>query len=189
MKYCSQCGQALTTDFVAGRDRPVCKACGHIVFRNPVPVAVVIATLDDKLLLVQRANSPLQGYWTPPAGYIEIDETLEAGAAREVREETGYEVTIDQLIGVYSRPNTGIIFTIYRGRITGGQPQKDEVETLDMGLFASHELPRLTEPPANSPDIDLWFFEVLSDLLARAAKEFVAQDKEPPIKLGFTSTR
>ena len=84
MKYCSQCGQQLITDFVAGRERPVCKACGHIVFRNPVPVAVVIATQGEKILLVQRANNPLQNYWAPPAGYIEIDETLEAGAIREV---------------------------------------------------------------------------------------------------------
>lgn len=165
MNYCSQCGQQLATDFVAGRERPVCRACGHIVFRNPVPVAVVIAVQDEKLLLVQRANSPLQGYWAPPAGYIEIDETLEAGAAREVREETGYEVEIEGLMAVYSRPNTGVIFVVYRGRIVGGHPQRDEEETLDMGLFAPNNLPQQA-PPKDSPEIDQWFFEVMMELLA-----------------------
>lgn len=128
-----------------------------------------MATLDKKLLLVQRANNPLQGYWTPPAGYIEIDETLEAGAAREVYEETGYKVTIEQLMGVHSQAHTGIIFTVYRGLITGGQPRHDTVETLDMGLFAPNQLPRQPAPPAGSPEIDVWFFKVLSKLLAQFA--------------------
>ena len=145
----------------------MCKACGHIVFRNPIPVAVIMATLEEKILLVQRAHSPLQGYWAPPAGYIEIDETLEAGAAREVREETGYEVSIGKLLSVYSRPNTGIIFTIYQGWIVGGQPQPDEIETLDMAFFAPYELPWQQPPPADSPETDRWFFEVLSNLLAQ----------------------
>ncbi len=169
MNYCSQCAQPLTVESVAGRERPVCKACGHIVFRNPVPVAVVIATLKEKILLVHRANAPLQGYWAPPAGYIEIDETLEEGAAREVQEETGYQVAIDKLLQVHSRPNTGIIFVIYQGRIIGGQPRRDEIETLDMGLFAPDQLPQ-QDPPIDSPEIDRWFFEVMADLLAQFEK-------------------
>ncbi|MFQ5611614.1 MAG: NUDIX domain-containing protein [Anaerolineae bacterium] len=166
MNYCSQCGHALSTAFVGGRERPACDTCGHVVFRNPVPVAVVLARQGQKLLLVQRANAPLAGYWAPPAGYIEIDETLEEGAAREVREETGYEVEIERLLGVYSRPNAGVIFTVYEGRLTGGQPRRDEEETLDMGLFAPDALPRQTAP-TGGPDLDAWFFEVVSDLLAR----------------------
>ncbi len=164
MNYCSQCGQPLTTDFVAGRERPICKACGHIVFRNPVPAAAVIARQGEKLLLVQRANDPLKGYWAPPAGYIEIDETLEAGAAREVREETGYEVEIERLLGLHSRPNTGIVFVVYRAYIAGGQPRRDEVETLDMGLFALDELPPQNAPVGGS-EMDAWFFEIISTLL------------------------
>lgn len=168
MNYCSQCGQPLTHKIVAGRERPVCQACGHIVFRNPIPVAVVIATQGEKLLLVHRADKPLQGYWAPPAGYIEIDETLEAGAAREVREETGYEVEIEQLMGLYSRPHTGLIFTVYRGQIVGGRPRRDEVETLDMGLFGPQEIPRQSAPVGGT-EIEMWFFEVISALLAQFA--------------------
>lgn len=170
MNYCPQCGQPLAPALVAGRERPVCRACGYTVFRNPVPVAVVVATQAGKILLVRRANQPLRGYWAPPAGYIEIDETIEAGAAREVREETGYEVAIERLIGLHSRPNTGIIFTVYQGRISGGQPRRDEAEILDLGLFAPHELPR-QNAPAEGSELDQWFFEVVSALLAEFEKE------------------
>lgn len=144
----------------------MCQACGHVVFRNPAPVAVVVATLADKILLVQRANQPLEGYWAPPAGYIEIDETVEAGAAREVREETGYEVAVEQLVGLHSRPNTGIIFAVYQGHIIGGRAQRDEVETLNLGLFARDELPRQS-PPLEGIELDRWFFEIVSGLLAK----------------------
>ncbi len=170
IKFCAQCGGRLTTEYVAGRERPVCRACGHIVYRNPVPVAIVIATLKEKLLLVRRANNPLQGYWAPPAGYIEIDETLEAGAAREVREETGYEVAIDRLLGLYSRPNTGVIFVAYQGHIIGGHAHRDEEETLDMGLFALDELPQQGRSGHGS-EMDIWFFEVVSALLTDFLKE------------------
>lgn len=125
-----------------------------------------MATQGKKLLLVQRANTPLQGYWAPPAGYIEIDETIEEGAAREVREETGYEVEIDQLLGIFSRPNTGIIFTVYQGRVAGGQPQPDETETLDVGLFAPANLPPQS-PPVDGTDLDKWFYEVVAGLLTQ----------------------
>lgn len=166
MNFCPRCGRPLARKTVAGRERPVCPACGYIVFRNPVPVAVVVARQGERILLVRRANEPLRGYWAPPAGYIEIDETLEAGAAREVREETGYEVVIERLLDLHSRPNTGIVFAVYEGRIVGGRPRPDEDETLDLGLFAPAELPQ-QDPPAAGTEIDAWFFEVTAGLLAR----------------------
>lgn len=166
MNYCPQCGQPLTLALAAGRERPVCQVCGYVVFRNPAPVAVVVATLADKILLVQRAKQPLEGYWAPPAGYIEIDETVEAGAAREVREETGYEVAVEQLVGLHSRPNTGIIFAVYQGHIISGRAQRDEAETLDLGLFSRDELPRQSSP-LEGTELDRWFFEIVSGLLAK----------------------
>ncbi len=166
MNYCPQCGQPLAPALTAGRERPVCQACGYVVFHNPAPVAVVVARLADKILLVQRAKQPLEGYWAPPAGYIEIDETVEAGAAREVREETGYEVAIERLVGLHSRAHTGIIFAVYQGHIIGGHAQRDEGETLDLGLFACNELPRQS-PPLEGTELDRWFFEIVSGLLAK----------------------
>ena len=165
MKYCTKCGKILANSFEDNRERRCCKTCGHIVYQNPIPVAVVIAFKDEKILLIKRANDPLGGYWAPPSGYIEIDETLEEGAAREVLEETGYEVKIDNLIGVYSKSNMGVIFTVYRGHITGGHPRINETESLDVKLFALKDIPG-QNPPEGSAELDRWFFDVISVLLA-----------------------
>ena len=91
MKYCTKCSKILINSFIDYRERLSCKSCGHIVYQNPIPVAVVIVVKDGEILLIKRANDPLAGYWAPPSGYIEINETLEEGAAREVLEETGEE--------------------------------------------------------------------------------------------------
>ncbi len=166
MKFCSQCGHLLSHEMVSGRERQVCGNCRHIVFQNPLPVAVVIVTEGDRVLLVKRANKPLQGYWAPPSGYIEIDETVEDGAAREVREETGYDIKIERLIGVQSQPDAGVVFLIYKGIITGGSPDRDIIETLDVKLFSKDELP-VQNFPHDLPELDRWFFKVSSELLGR----------------------
>jgi 8-oxo-dGTP diphosphatase len=70
--------------------------------RPVVGVGAVI--LDgDRVLLIRRGSEPLKGQWSLPGGGLETGETLEAGLRREVREETGLEVTIHGLAGVYDR--------------------------------------------------------------------------------------
>ena len=56
-KFCPQCGTALTTKWESGRERPACSACGFVVYRNPVPVALVLVIQDDKLLLLLRRRA------------------------------------------------------------------------------------------------------------------------------------
>jgi NADH pyrophosphatase NudC (nudix superfamily) len=91
-RFCAQCGTELIVAPAAGRDRPQCPACGFIAYRNPTPVAMAVVEKDGCLLLIRRGNAPLQGYWAPPAGYVEIDESVEAAAVREAREEAGVQV-------------------------------------------------------------------------------------------------
>ena len=66
-----------------------CGACGRTTFRNPAPVAVVLAPVDDGLLVVQRAIEPARGKWALPGGYIDYGESWQVAAVRELREETG----------------------------------------------------------------------------------------------------
>jgi 8-oxo-dGTP diphosphatase len=87
---------------VYGRERPVCPVCGHILFRNPTPVAGCIVEHEGGIVLIRRGVEPGLGMWGLPAGYMEWGESAEEAAARETMEETGLTVRIGRLIGVYS---------------------------------------------------------------------------------------
>jgi 8-oxo-dGTP diphosphatase len=69
------------------------------------PIVAVGAVILDgaRVLLVKRANEPLQGQWSLPGGAVEIGETLDAALAREVREETGLEVDVGSVVEVLDR--------------------------------------------------------------------------------------
>ncbi len=75
------------------------------MYRNPTPTADVIVYEDQDVLLVKRGKDPFKGQWALPGGHVDYGETLENAGAREVLEETGMEVEIIALLGVYSDPN------------------------------------------------------------------------------------
>ncbi len=162
-KFCPRCATVLTTQMEAGRQRQACPACGYIVYRNPVPVALVLVEREGKLLLLLRRHAPLANYWAPPAGYVEIDESLEEGAAREVREETGLQVSVNQLSKVYSRANVGVFLIAFRASLIGGKLTPAEDEVLQIKWFAPQEIPRQS-PPTNGTLMDTVFYEVLQGL-------------------------
>lgn len=162
-KYCPQCAHEFVLKMEAGRERPVCDNCGFVMYRNPAPVALVLATREDKLLLVHRLNAPLAGYWAPPAGYIEMDESIEQGAVREVKEETGLEVVIDRLYRVDSRANMGVILLTFSGRITGGEMAGQDGEVDQVRFFAREEL-LSPSPPVDAKPLDYWFYELVEQV-------------------------
>lgn len=82
-----------------------CPHCGEAVqiYRNPVPtVDVVIHDPERGVVFIERANPP-HG-WALPGGFVDYGETVEAAAVREALEETGLEVALTGLLGVYSDP-------------------------------------------------------------------------------------
>jgi 8-oxo-dGTP diphosphatase len=71
--------------------------------RNPSPtVDVVILLPGDRVVLVERRNPPPG--WAIPGGFVDVGETVEAAAVREAKEETGLDVRLEALLGVYSDP-------------------------------------------------------------------------------------
>ncbi len=166
IKFCAQCGNELTTKIDGGRERPACRRCGYIVYRNPAPVGLVVATRDDKLLLIHRVRPPLAGYWAPPTGYVEIDESIEEAAVREAKEETGLDMVVERLLKVYSRANMGVMLLAYATRIAGGAlaPGEDDVD--GARFFTRDELPR-QPAPANETPLDQWFFEIVSEIVEK----------------------
>ncbi len=163
IKYCAQCATELVLQFESGRERPVCPKCGYIVYRNPAPVGLVIASRDDRLLLVHRKNPPLAGYWAPPAGHIEMDESVEEGTARETKEETGLDVAVDRLVNLYSRANMTVTIAAFVGRVIGGEIAAEEHEINAVEFFARDALPIQPEPVNGTP-MDKWFYELVEEL-------------------------
>lgn len=82
---------------------------GTYTYEYPRPMLTadcVVVRHRAEVLLVKRGNEPYKGCWALPGGFMEMDETIEHCAVRELQEETGICVTEDKirLIGVYSAP-------------------------------------------------------------------------------------
>lgn len=143
--FCPECGERLVRGTVGGRERLICPSCGYVHYQNPVPGVGVVIEMEGGVVLVRRGGQVKTGRWALPAGYIEADESVEEAAVRECREETGLEVTLIDLLGIYSfpegPPSSGII-VFYRARPTGGTLRAGD-DALDVRVFKPDELPEL----------------------------------------------
>ena len=105
-------------------------------------------TRDDggRLLLVRRGQPPFEGRWALPGGFVETGETTEEACIRETREETGIEVEVEGLGGVYSRPDRDprghTVSVVYRCRAVGGEAKGGD-DAAEARWFAPDELARL----------------------------------------------
>ncbi|MBK5910452.1 NUDIX hydrolase [Rhodothalassium salexigens] len=100
------------------RERLVCDSCGFIHYENPKIVVGSVARWGDRLLLCRRAIEPRRGYWTIPAGYMELAETSEEGARREAWEEARADLALDGLLAVYNIARISQVQLIYLARLT-----------------------------------------------------------------------
>ncbi len=95
----------------------MCQTCGFIDYVNPRIVAGVVAHSGGRILLCRRAIEPRKGFWTLPAGFLELGESVEEGALREAREEARAELEIETLLGLYSIPRIGQVQIFFRARL------------------------------------------------------------------------
>lgn len=141
--YCQRCRRFLVERMIPSekRRRLQCEACGFIHYMNPRVVASIIVARGGRVLLQQRANEPRAGFWTFPGGFLEVGETPEEGAARETKEEVGLDVAPRALLGVYGRPQVGIVLVVYEGEAESGDAIVGDDESLQVRWFGIDAIP------------------------------------------------
>jgi ADP-ribose pyrophosphatase YjhB (NUDIX family) len=160
--YCSCCGTAYAA-LVWPR---TCAGCGNITYLNPLPVAVLLLPVDGGLLCVRRAIPPQIGHLALPGGFMEVDETWQEGAARELREETAVIVDPADILpfATLSDPRGGflLVFGLAPARTADSLPP----------FVPSNEVSELVVIPAAQ--------ELAFPLHTRAAAAWFGQRKNEP---------
>lgn len=122
------------------RERLMCPDCGFIQYDNPKIVVGAVVRSAERILLCKRAIDPRHGYWTLPAGFLELNETTSEGAVREAYEEAHAKIALEGLLAVYNIPRWSQVQLIYRARLLSSHiapgPESEVV-----ALFAWEEIP------------------------------------------------
>jgi len=142
-RYCGRCGAALAPG--SGRAPPRCLRCGHVSYVDPKIAAGVLVERAGRLLLVRRNHEPALGRWSFPSGYVDAGEVIEAAAAREVQEETGLDVRLTRLLGVYSSAGEQVVFVAYAGEAPAGEARAGD-EVSEARWFEPDAIPDLAFP-------------------------------------------
>jgi len=113
-----------------------------VVFYDPKVAAVCVIARDGKILMIRRGTDTGYGLWSLPGGFVDRGEVVETAAAREAWEETGLEVAVDGLLGLFSLPGDPVIVAAFTAHETGGLLIPGP-EALEAAFFQPDALPEL----------------------------------------------
>jgi ADP-ribose pyrophosphatase YjhB (NUDIX family) len=159
-----------------GQLRLVCRDCGFIAYENPKVVVGSVCRWEDKILLCRRAINPRSGFWTLPAGYMELNETSLEGARREAWEEARASIEIERLLAVYNIPRLSQVQLIYIARLLSPAVEAGP-ESAEVGLF---DWPAVPWPDLAFPSVR-W---ALEHYRAGEGVEHYPVQMNPPGELG-----
>ena len=155
-KFCPFCGEKLEKKDIEGRERLFCRQCVEPIYENPIPATCIVVSDEfDRLLLVKRNVEPQKGKWCLPGGFMELGETPEQAALRELKEETSLIGEINLLLGAMANSNpvyntvliVGYLVTNFEGEIKAGD---------------------------DASDIDFFFYENLPEIAFKSHRYFTA---------------
>ena len=179
MKFCPNCANILSVKIPAddSRERYVCDACSIIHYQNPRNVVGSIPVYGEQVLLCRRAIAPRHGYWTLPAGFMELGESTGAGAARETLEEAGAIVEIGPLYSLLNVAHAEQVHLFYLAKMANADFSAGE-ESLEVALFHEHEIPwdELAFPTVKQT-LE-WFFADRAAGLLDAGREFHVRSRD-----------
>ncbi|MCP4104409.1 MAG: NUDIX hydrolase [Desulfobacteraceae bacterium] len=149
--YCHYCSTKLIEKYTEGRLRLFCEQCNEPIYENPVPATcLVVVDSMERLLLVRRSVEPKKGFWCLPGGFVELGESPDLSALRELEEETGLSGEIFRLMGVTSGKSVrygsvmmiGYLVKNYSGTLIAGDDASDadyfHFDNLPETAFESH---------------------------------------------------
>jgi ADP-ribose pyrophosphatase YjhB (NUDIX family) len=142
MKFCPNCAAPVTRRVPDGDHLPrhVCPACGAIHYRNPKLIAGCVPEHAGRVLVCRRAIEPRRGFWTIPAGFMEVGETLQQAAARECHEEALARVEVGSLCAIVHVLHAEQVHVMFRATLVdesfGVGP-----ESLDTRLCDERDIP------------------------------------------------
>ena len=160
--HCAACGSLTEEREVEGRPRPVCTVCGQVLYLDPKLAVAVLIARNDQILLGRRGPGTREpGKWSFPAGFVERGERVEHAAAREAFEETGLEVEIGELIGLFSSDGEPVVLAVYASKVLAGEPRAGD-DLTEVGWFPAASLPELAFP-RDRRIVELWLAPALAD--------------------------
>ncbi len=121
-------------------ERQVCSTCGYVAYENPKIVVGSVVAEQGRVLLCRRAIEPRSGFWTLPAGYLELHETTAEGARREAMEEAGADIALDGILAVYDVSRIGQVQIMYRARFARPGIEAGP-ESLEVRMFEWDDIP------------------------------------------------
>ena len=146
----------------------VCDRCGWRWHANPLPAAAVLLERGQdgttEILLLRRAVEPGAGAWDLPAGYLDPGESFEQAAVREAREESGIEVELVELTGVYHSPPANAVTAVFRAAPADASAQV----SLDFESSEHAWVPRA--------EIEEWLPRIAFGSMAQAVADWARRD-------------
>jgi len=142
IQHCRACGSPVR--YVVppddNRERATCTVCGTIHYENPINVVGTVPVWGEQVLLCRRNIEPRHGFWTLPAGFMELGETTAEGAVRETVEEAGARIELKGLFTVLNVVRVAQVHLYYRADLldTDFAPGP---ETIEAQLFHENEIP------------------------------------------------
>ncbi len=158
MNFCPDCGSQLEIHMHENRPRDFCPQCQRIHYQHLKVGAGAIIEQDGRLLLLQRTGPPFAGHWNLPAGYSEADESPYQTVVREVAEEIGLQVEVQQLVDLYfyhDDPRGNGILLVFKCNIIGGQHTTSD-EAQAFRYFTREKLPLELAGGGNNQAILAW---------------------------------
>jgi molybdenum cofactor cytidylyltransferase len=143
--FCPRCATPLEIQPVRydnGREHPVCPSCRFVVWDDPKVAALTLIEWEGGLLLGRRRENPGHGRWSFPSGFVDRGEVVEDAARRETKEETGLDVGLTGLVGVYSETGNPVIVIAYAAEVRGGILQAND-DLQELRSFDPDHLPEM----------------------------------------------